>query len=369
MRLPLRQLLDEDHVHQPRIEPVEALRGMAALSVTFLHTAHEAQSFGPAGRVLDGIVLLPWAGGVDVFFVISGLVMAYSSAELFATADGMWRFALRRLARIVPLYWVMTTLTIATGLILAGALSGDVSNVRYLLASYLFLPYQRPDGFIQPVLRLGWTLNYELEFYAIFCLFLSWPRRPAIAGVIVSVGTIVMLGHVFHPSAPALRFWTDPIIGEFACGVILGSLLGEGVRLPSAVRATLFMSAVYLALIPGSRAETPGEHVLFACCAVAGAAMGPAALPKGWPARWAIALGEMSYALYLVHPFAMRLLQQIWTHLGFTGYAGVAAYVAAALTSSVVAALVLNRWIERPIAQIARRSTVMARPTGSLGRK
>ena len=70
------------------------------------HVLHEPYGGADTG-LLSG---LPWESGVDVFFVISGFVMVYSSSRLFAAPSGSRVFLRRRLARIVPLYWTATEL-------------------------------------------------------------------------------------------------------------------------------------------------------------------------------------------------------------------------------------------------------------------
>src|SRR3954452_6003020 len=93
-----------------KIESLQALRAIAALSIAILHVLNEAIAFDPSGAAARWHDALPWGAGVDLFFVISGFVMVYSSGDLFGQRDGASRFMLRRLIRIVPLYWAATTL-------------------------------------------------------------------------------------------------------------------------------------------------------------------------------------------------------------------------------------------------------------------
>src|SRR5712664_1748823 len=83
---------------------IQILRAAAALLVLFAHLWTPFVILGaPFPNFIAG------AAGVDLFFVISGFVMAYSSERFFAQPLGSARFMLRRLCRIVPLYWAMTT--------------------------------------------------------------------------------------------------------------------------------------------------------------------------------------------------------------------------------------------------------------------
>ena len=128
--------------------------------------------------------------GVDLFFVISGFVMVYASERMFGRAGGQLQFITRRLIRIVPLYWLVTPLYLVMALAIpAFEKSYSVASV---VASYLFIPWPRLDGIMQPLVGQGWTLNYEMFFYAIFAAAILAPRRIAVAlasGVlIVAVG-------------------------------------------------------------------------------------------------------------------------------------------------------------------------------------
>ena len=83
-----------------------------------LHAQHDAATLAErAGGAFAPIAAFPWEAGVDVFFVISGFIMVHASAPLFGTAPGGGRiFLARRIARIVPIYWAVTTLYLAIAL-------------------------------------------------------------------------------------------------------------------------------------------------------------------------------------------------------------------------------------------------------------
>src|SRR5947209_11581938 len=89
-----------------QIIAIQILRAIAAISVSVGH----AQAFigipmERQGQVFGWNFLLPWGAGVDLFFVISGFIMVYSSERLFSAPGGAKVFGWRRLSRIVPLYW------------------------------------------------------------------------------------------------------------------------------------------------------------------------------------------------------------------------------------------------------------------------
>ena len=327
-----------------RILLLHALRAAAALAVAVHHLSHE-----PFGAVawpwLPGV---PLNAGVDVFFTISGFVMVHASGRLFAAPGARRTFLVRRLARIVPLYWATTTVFLLVLAALPGGIRSPWPGGPAVLASYAFFPWPRGDGTIQPVYSLGWTLNYEMFFYAVFALFLPLRRFPAVAGIAVALTVIVFVGAAVRPVQPVLMFWTDPMVLEFALGMGLALLVARGTTLPWAVR--LVLAVLGLAWLGsggwngiGLPAFAPGAVML-----TAAAVLGPDPPLPPWLGAWPARLGDASYALYLVHPFALRAVTLVWVRLGFQGVPAAAAASAVAVTIAVCIALASYRLFEAP---------------------
>jgi hypothetical protein len=128
---------------------VQGLRAAAAFSVAFTHISQDA--IDPASWLSAIAGFLPWFAGVDIFFVISGFVIIHASDSLFGSGKaGLWGFLRRRLTRIAPLCRVITALFLAVLLISRKAIHGDIGTLAYIAASFLFIPWPRPDGMMQP---------------------------------------------------------------------------------------------------------------------------------------------------------------------------------------------------------------------------
>jgi exopolysaccharide production protein ExoZ len=94
-----------------RLGTIQVLRALAALMVALGHLQHEALTLAAAKTNGFSPVFLGLSGvGVDLFFVISGFVMVFGSRKLFGEPGAAATFMARRVARIVPLYWLMTSL-------------------------------------------------------------------------------------------------------------------------------------------------------------------------------------------------------------------------------------------------------------------
>lgn len=347
-----------------QIESIQALRAIAALLVVFGHAAHETEAIGP--RVgLPGIdaSFLHWGIGVDIFFVISGFIMVHTSADLFGQ-PGAWRvFLARRIARIVPLYWLLTTVLLLGGLIAPRLLNVPLGDWQHILSSYLFIPSLRGDE-IRPVMALGWTLNLEMFFYVLFAGALLLPLRRGMVALTLAIGGFALAGAILKPVQVQIAFWTQQIILEFLFGCLLALLHRHGFRLagPSAVLLVAFGFAAMFNIHGVDADETVPPALRWGVPAVL--IVGGAALYRGGAPRLTLlltGLGNASYSLYLFHPFALRPLREVWVKL--VGAAlPLELYIVVAMTVAAAASMFLYRWIERPMGRMLRFPGSLSKP-------
>jgi exopolysaccharide production protein ExoZ len=333
--------------------------------VAMHHAQYDASAVAArTGQPFSYSRLLPWTAGVDIFFVISGFIMVYASADLFGRRDGPRLFLERRIARIVPIYWAVTTLFLLIALIVPGAINSAAPNVWQVVASYLFIPTTGADGHVQPVYTLGWTLNYEMFFYVLFALAIVLKRAQAVVAVAAMLLLFVVVRPFAAPLSPALAFWGDPIVIEFVFGMLLGLTRTRGVSLPFAARLMLAAAAVVLLHFDLVRSDAPLPLPAIAAYGVPAAMLvAAAAFHRDSETPWRFerplaTLGDASYALYLVHPFAIRVLRELVLALGAGALLGPWVFVGVALVLAVAAALAVYRLFERPTTQALR--TAMA---------
>jgi peptidoglycan/LPS O-acetylase OafA/YrhL len=348
---------------------IQLLRALAALSVAFLHAQHDAVILAQrAGTSLAVPDRLPWMAGVDVFFVISGFIMVYTSRDLFGMPGAPGLFLARRVARIVPLYWTATTLYLAVAWIAPSLLNNERPFWWQIAASYLFIPYQAGGDLAQPVLSLGWTLNYEMFFYVLFAGVLSWRIVPALRGLLLILAGLAVVGLPFAYPQP-LAFWTNSIVLEFGFGVAIGWMRLKNVTLDRLTRVCLVLGGLgYLAanLIGVGEAPVmmrPLAWGLPAAFLVAAAALGPerpASLSR--LTRFGVRVGDVSYALYLAHPFVIRPIAEIVGRLGIAGTAGLWGFILVSLCGAVLASFAIHLWFERPATAWLRRRLEPDRP-------
>ena len=152
----------DEAFHKEHFDSIQALRGIASLLVILVHI-----------RFLNRNA---FAVGVDIFFCISGFMI------MFSTHTGPKYFLRKRLFRILPLYYLMTIGTFFLLVLFPGMFQESRANPVFLLKSLLFIPFDPGGGLIQPLMRVGWTINYEILFYIIFFLAMkiSQAQRPAV---------------------------------------------------------------------------------------------------------------------------------------------------------------------------------------------
>ncbi len=335
-----------------QLASIQILRAVAALAIVLHHGTHEAhQAAQKTGGSFAWQFVLPLEAGVDLFFVISGFVMVFASRDLFGSRDAIIPFLRRRLARIAPIYWLTTLLFLALSFSGISPLGRSPASLDEIAATFLFLPYLRPDGYLQPVYGLGWTLNYEMFFYLLFALALPWPRERAVPLVVIVLMLLVGAGQIIPASMTAPYFWTRPIILEFGFGMIIGHMALSGVR-PSRTTATLLgiVSLAWFALGILSPKLFPDRALLYG---LPSALLVIAALAfqgdgQSNPAiRLLTRLGDASYALYLLHPFILRGLAVIAG--GMLTAISPLLFLILGVTLSCIAAMIVWRWFEKPV--------------------
>lgn len=346
-----------------KLSTIQYLRGFAALLVLFSHVETNFNVFTNPG--LTGADRSHFDGqfGVGVFFVISGFIMYHISGRSFGSARSGVDFFVRRFLRIAPLYW-LCTFGAAVLLLKSGKLSFDLTSIKHIILSVLFIPYDFAEDKFRPVHDLGWTLNYEMFFYAIFALSLTMRRKIGLAFTFFIFLGLVALG-LTDPSSSALMAWTRPVILLFLFGITLGMIYERyGARLPRlsepvalAILVVGFLVQTWLYnLRIGYHPASLEAHPLYWTLAIAMVCVGLCASapsrPEALLPRGLLTLGDSSFSLYLTHPFAIFVMVGIWVHTGQRIPAPI--MIVATCVAAIIGGYVCYRWIELPMHRYAR---------------
>jgi exopolysaccharide production protein ExoZ len=296
---------------------VQALRAVAALLVVLLH------AFETWGERVDpaapGVSWDNGASGVDIFFIISGFVMVISSRRLVDRPGAWLTFLRHRVVRIVPLYWLLTTVKILAVMALGGVILRTSLDFNFVAGSYLFLPVTDIAGHFRPVLPVGWTLTYEFLFYLFFAAALAM-RVDVFRVVIPGLGLIAIAALARTETWPAWTILFDTIVIEFVFGVALAKWTLQGSRLPPAIARILvvcgFVSILILPMVSeNTRVLTWG---IPAFAIVAGAVSLEPLVAPALP-RWLLILGDASYSLYLSHGFVLPAFGILFSRFAWPG--------------------------------------------------
>jgi peptidoglycan/LPS O-acetylase OafA/YrhL len=330
------------------------LRAFTALAVVYFHTTSEA---GLNLRVNIG------SHGVDVFFVISGFIVAYIGAR---SPD---RFLIRRLIRIVPFYWAATLALSGAAALAPHVLRSTRADYVQLLCSLFFIPRETSYAGVVPTLILGWSLNYEMYFYVMFALALAIAPRRAPMLCCLGIVAIALLIDVSGVSHPSVRFYARPLVFEFVYGVCAFYLFGAAERhigwyaQRAKIRWGLWFVALGAVLWIGLEESHDGFGLpRFLGAGVPAFVLVLAALllervyGVSAPSNLVFLVGESSYILYLIHPYVIYgLLRTTLSRRGNLPLPATCGLVVALLSVSTLAAIAIHLWFEKPIMARLRR--------------
>lgn len=296
-----------------RFAVMDGLRGVAALSVVLFH------SYKGGGLVPNGAL------AVDLFFILSGFVIAYSYDARVRQPGGARKFAISRFIRLYPMLFIGALGGIALALVhnvLDPANAYDYAAIATSGGlSLLALPYLSQKHFGGEAFSFNpplWSLFFEIVanlLYVALARFLN--LKVLIALVIVGLFGVVWLGALGGGGKADFASGFPRVICGFFGGVLLFRLHSRG-QLPKIGSNIFVLSAAMLALfaIPtliGGLLYLPTFAALMLI--VASAAHSRPASPDGW----CEVLGLISYPVYLIHWLTIYVATFLGNRLGLVG--------------------------------------------------
>ena len=195
------------------------------------------------------------------------------------------------------------------------------------------------------LLFLGWTLNYEMFFYAVYAACLAFGLRSPLAPVACIV-FLVITGQFVESDNVAWRFYTNPLVLEFVFGIALYLLHARYPHFFAGRMRALVVAFTAAVIIRQTTSALPWLVTNGIPATLLTAAMLPW-LPARTPAMlFVILLGDASYSLYLSHPYIIQLLFKLLPDQSGLIVQGLAGIGACAL--SIAVAVLLYLTIERP---------------------
>ena len=303
--------------------------------------------------------------GVDLFFVISGVVMTVTCFERLGDRSAVVPFLKRRIARVYPLYWACTAAVLALCWFMPALASRTKTDPVDILRSLLLLP-QRD----YPIVGVGWTLTYEMYFYLVFALLMPLPRRFFLAALGLWAGSALALFFMVDDPANrgiqgnlALPLVASPLVLEFIAGCFIGWLLKHG-ALPHS-KLALGVGIAWLLVIGTHYGANHFDEAAYGVVRIGVfgvpsiliiyGTLGLERCGRLWHSPSMVFWGDASYSLYLTHAYVLYafavllsrwpLMQQgpaYWTLIG-----------SCLITCGAVGAITY-RWVERPLTKSAQ---------------
>jgi exopolysaccharide production protein ExoZ len=348
-----------------KIDAVQGLRGLAALLVVVDHSLHHFSDIGPFDPERSGhfyyVADTLGRHGVEIFFLISGFIMTMTSYDEFASPGAVTAFLSRRILRIVPLYWLLTALTVV-----AHTTHGESLNFVQIVKSLFFVPYLNDSRLWQPILRRGWTLNYEMFFYALFAAALLLRATRGLVGLLLLLLLLTVIAPIWNhgpcdtTTCGVMLFYEQPIQLYFAGGIVLGALRlylqrrssMSALSFNGGLRAAIVATAAYIAYICWVAGPTDAAGVVYCVLASALCMLFADKPQSGRISMLLLLIGESSYSLYLTHPVFIDPASRLWARA--FGAHGLFPFLAAMIVGSCLLGWLSYRLIEKPLQRALR---------------
>lgn len=352
-----------------QLHSIQVARAIAALLVVLHHLSLRFE------QRINGINFLSvfdhfGFAGVDLFFVISGLIMVITCQQHFGRFAAAPKFIWRRITRIYPLYWMFTFIQLFAITLIPTA-TDRVISTQDIVNSLLLVPQS-----VYPILAPGWTLTYEIFFYIVFAILFFIPKR--FAAIFLTLWGLVTLcayalqdtsGLVDTTDLLKLPIYGSPLTLEFLAGCLIGLLYKSGYHRHGGTFlaiGTVWFLCGWIAVESSTElsAEFGLTRVLVFGTASAFILYGMLSLEchgndnrtGRWITHpWSIAIGDASYSLYLSHLLVINALVIIWSRIAIESPLAQAIYEVFIISVCILFALFTYRTIEQPFLQWMRR--------------
>ncbi|MPW17640.1 acyltransferase family protein [Paraburkholderia sp. CNPSo 3157] len=344
---------------------IQALRGVAALMVVLYHGSRFISPYGMG----MGDVLFGPAGmmGVALFFIVSGFIMVHTTTHSDGSTAYVLGFLIKRFCRVWPVYAV-ASLTFV-GVVWHGRHFFQIpGHLRQLLYTLLFMPTGNgtPPDFGFPIPSVGWSLNYEMYFYAVFGLSMLFGRGRWIALSVWLSVTLLLIpclhGQITFDAFTDYRFshaycqlLTSPIIWQFAAGVILGLVYRSRIEIRnrSTLKLLLFTAVSfvlwqYMARFQMGHGITQwGLSLIPLMLALV---LASKRLQLAAPNALTY-LGDISFSLYLWHPLVQEVLSDLFVKMGYGNLSYGYSFLVLTTVVAIVVANVAHSLLERGLSE------------------
>lgn len=290
---------------------LDGLRGICAVAIVLYHSDN---LFHPGPIFQHGYL------AVDIFFLLSGFVIALAHEDRLKTAEKLEHFLKVRARRLLPVFWIGAAFNIAIFLWMAA--NGFYPGYGWALVwivipitTLLMLPAWGTDEFSPPMMNVTWSLLVEwLVNITYAALLFRWRTRTLAILVIAAWAAMSVIGY-FTERGWCVGYQMLSLgllrgIAAFTAGVVIFRLHRQGwfTRLPLLSPELLLTLWLCIAVVPTFTATPTFDWIAVTLLSPALVVLLLRAEPRV-PA-WFKPLGDMSYPLYVIHPGIILLAQK-----------------------------------------------------------
>lgn len=340
-------------------------RAIAAMLVALFHLGEMMAQEKYFGIATLAIPFSFGTAGVEFFFVLSGFIILTAHRNDIFQPRKLASYARKRIVRIYPTFWIIYLSVFFLAALFPSLASSQWLNqlphgAVGLLKSLLLLPQEKGD----PIIRVAWTLHYEMFFYAFFALLILNRWLSIIGGIAL---LYIYINYTAKSSFP-LSFLSEDYILLFALGMAVSAAcklkdMGVNRHVFYAGAGGLMFLFIALDTVMGFNLFVERRTILYGLAdglIIFGLVQ---AEDKGqviWGHSWMQLLGDSSYALYLIHlPLTAFLCKAaLLIHLDKLGVIGVTVSYFAIFGACLASSVVFHLWIEKPITAYFRNSRI-----------
>lgn len=291
-----------------KIYSLQILRAFAAWLVVYHHYMQLFHNF-ESKTLIGSVMSTRGSFGVDLFFILSGLVMYLVSQNTGITATS---FFVKRISRVAPAYWFYTSILIVLLFIFPKEFGFTSFNGESLIKSYFLVPSQNPSGIgLYPVLTVGWTLILEMAFYTILAISIGIAKKYSI----IICSSLVIFLSLFFPEG---NLYSKVLGGSQICQFLFGFAIGFYFRsdifkrinnlFPSYIQVSVLL-IVSLIMLSGVLGFGLIHKTIAASCIVLSCILLESRISySNWLAKFLIRSGDYSYSIYLSHVLVLGVL-------------------------------------------------------------
>ncbi len=321
---------------------LDYLRGFAAISVCLFHFTDKLD-YLPDTDILKNI--FSWGHyGVEVFFIISGLVIPYSMEKGQYTLNKIWIFLQKRIIRIEPPYLisVLLALLLNYATTLSPVYNGKPFSIDYF---QLFYHVGYLNGFMgkdwfNPVC---WTLAIEFQYYLVIALLFPLLAHKRFLICLLTLVAFNALSPLFD------RNYVFHFAIYFTVGILLYRYLAHKLKWTEA----LLIAVPILAILFYQYSYK--EMIVVVCTTIL--ILCPFRLTT-----FGVFLGNISFSLYLLHfPIGLRVINLTQRFLETQSLRQAMVFVA--LSVSFLAAYIFYKYVEEPFKTLSQRISYRTVPS------